>query len=218
MIGEMTRTKAVVYILPMLEENREFFGFGKELMNVYMFEESYPGIDGYIYLLYRIPESIFMDNETGKRVASHKRFVDYYAIYVSKGYSMVVFELPTDYIYDIKKFWDGKFSEFTDFYKMVVLDFHGAIPNSILHGILGKLDKTKKDLEKRLESPVSKVQIPEGMDLDSKPIITKETFFLKDLSQFEQKKNKQCDSIHSDLQTDPVSTSKRRRRRPGLTS
>ncbi len=218
MIGEMKRTKSVVYILPMLEQNREYFGFAKELMNVYMFEESYPGIDGYVYLLYKIPDKLFLESFVGKKISTHKRFVAHYGIYITTGYSMIVFELPDDYRYDIKKFWDGKFSEFTDYFKMLVLDFHGAIPNSILHGILGKLDKTKKDLEKRLESPVSKIKIPEGMDLDSKPIITQETFFFKDLIQFEQKKTEQCNSTHSDSAGEPVSTSKRRRRRPGITS
>ena len=164
MVGEMKRTGATIYILPMLEENREYFGYNKELMNVYMFEESYPGIDGYIYLLYHIKEDNFCNTVLGKRISVHPRYISHYGIYVGMGYSIAVFELSENYSYDIKKFWDGKFSELTDYYKMGILDFHGAIPNSLLHGVLGKLDDTKKDLEKRLTGDVSPVVIPNGMD------------------------------------------------------
>ena len=188
MIGQLNRTKAVVYILPMLEENREYFGYTKELMNAYMFEESYPGIDGYLYLLYNINEIEWEASQTGMRLKTHKQFIGFYGITIGKGYTMVAFELSPNYIYDIKKFWDGKFSEFTEFYKMSILDFHGAINDSILHGILGKLPKVKADLEKRITGVGSKVTIPNGMDLDSKPTIITETFFFKDLRKFEQKK------------------------------
>ena len=106
---------------------------------------------------------------------------------ITNGFTMVAFELDKTYQFDIKKFWSGKFSEFTEYYKMIILSFHGAIENSILHGILGKTEVTKKDLEKRLTGDIARqipVQIPNGMDLDSKPIMTQETFFFKDLRNF----------------------------------
>ena len=188
MIGEITRTRACVYILPMLGESREYFGYTSELMNVYMFEESYPGIDGYVYLLYSINEIEFEASQVGMRITKHENYIAYYGICIGKGYTMVVFELSQNYIYDIKKFWEGKFSEFTDFYKMAILDFHGAINDSVLHGILGKLPKIKTDLEKKISGAGAKVTIPNGMDLDSKPFVTTETFFSKNLRKYEQKK------------------------------
>ena len=194
MIGKLNKTKASVYILPILERDREYFGYTTELMNVYMFEESYPGIDGYIYLLYNVNEVEWEASQTGMRLAEHKQYVNFYGITVGKGYTMVVFKLTDGYIYDIKKFWEGKFSEFTEFYKMSILGFHGAISNSILHGILGKMKVVKKDLERRITGRGSKVIIPNGMDLDSKPIVTTETFFFKDLRKFEKNKHQTTNS------------------------
>ena len=188
MIGELTRTKASVYILPMFEQNREYFAYTTDLMNVYMFEESYPGIEGYIYLLYRINEIEFEASQIGMRLKKHDQFIATYGIFIGKGFTMVVMELSQNYVYDIKKFWSGKFSEFTEFYKMSILDFHGAINDSLLHGILGKLPKVKKNLERRITGIGAKVQIPNGMDLDSKPIMTTETFFSKNLRKFEKEK------------------------------
>jgi len=219
MVGEMIRTKAGIYILPMLGKDREFYGFYKELMNVYMFEESYPGIDGYIYLLYRIKEDKFDGSTLGRRLVMHDYYIGYYTISTGPGYSMVVLQLPDNYGHEIKLFWEGKFSQFTEFYKMTVLSFHDAIENSLLHGILDKKTKTKKDLERRLSEKTSKVRVPNGMDLDSKPLITTETFFFKDLTKFEiEQKEKLCNSIHSDSTVVPALMSKRQRQKPGTTN
>ena len=185
MIGELIETKACLYILPMLGEDRSFYGYTEDLMNVYMFEESYPGIDGHIYLLYKDSEGLSASSRCTK-ITQHEHFVGSYTIYSENRYTMSVFQLPDNLSFEVKVFWNGKYSEFSEYYKMMVLGFHEAIPNSILHGILGKEDKTKKHLEKDLSSRASSVTIPNGMDLDSKPIITTETFFFKDLVKFEK--------------------------------
>lgn len=217
MIGEMLRTKATIYILPILGKDRTFFGWSKELLNVYMFEESYPGIDGHIYLLYKIGATAFDHSGLYKKLKNHEKYVGSYSVLINGGFTMAVFAIEEDaYQYDLKKFWSGKYSEFTDFFKMEILSFHGAVPNSLLHGILGKLDNTKKHLEKELTGKGSRVDIPKGMDLDSKPVVTTETFFFKDLKIFIDKNKKEsCDSSPSDSKTEPESMLKPRHRRQG---
>lgn len=225
MIGEMKRTKSTVYILPMLGHDRTFFDYLGKLMNAYMFEEAYPGIKGCLYLLYSISNDIFEDSEIGKRLIKHKSFVGHYRVFANREYTMVAFELPETYSFDISKFWEGKFSQFTDYFKMEILSFHGAIPNSILHGILGKTTKTKQHLEKTLTGDKKEMQvikIPNGMDLDSKPVVTNETFFYKALYRFDkdkqEKEEKSCNSIPSDSSETSESTSKLQRRRRATTN
>ena len=138
------RNKSSIFVLPMLGGNRHLMLYNKLLMNAFIGSDE---DDNCIVLLYRFSrDPLFYKFEQAlKSFSNFKRTYD-----PTPHFVIFVFNVPKGYRKDILKFKQGKYSKFTDIYKLKILDFHGLEVDSPVGQVLFRSDKRRFELEQKL--------------------------------------------------------------------
>ena len=80
-----------------------------------------------------------------------KSFGNFKRAYDPSPYFVIfVFSIPKEYRKDMLKFKQGKYSKFSDIYKLKILDFHGLEVDSPVGQVLFRSDKRRFELEQKL--------------------------------------------------------------------
>lgn len=159
------RTKASLFILPMLPGNRQSYYYDKLFLNCFVGTKDEPNV---IALLFRFSgiKSFIALEESLKKLKTFVKAED-----PTKTTVMFVFRVPDRYTKNYKKFLDGKYSEMDTEYKYRVLDFHNANEDGAIGQILFKDDERKAQLEEIIGQA-----LPENAELLSTPNILQETY------------------------------------------
>lgn len=170
------------YLLPLLSElvdiNKNFIN---ELQNTYMFDENNEHQEC-LYILhdfnFRNPEFTAYEH----KLLNNELFVKH----IDMGNQVLyVFKFPEEYMKEYYLLQDGKYSEFGEDAKELILDFwtemYGKVPGGInvilkIKQILYKDKKLKQQLEERLSSRNHKVIIDDDAELGQSVDVEKEVF------------------------------------------
>ena len=154
------KTKSFTYILPMLSY---FIDVRKRnLVNTYIGAWQYPDLNNHIFLLYKF--------NGDKKFIEYEDYLENCALFHSKydpdkTHVMFVLNVPEDYqdIYDLYK--EGKYSKFSEDYKIQIFKFHGISDGEHkVAKVLFKHPDLREELEERLG-----VDIPEDQEISSVP-------------------------------------------------
>jgi hypothetical protein len=149
------RTKSYTYLLPMLGPGKELFMMDK-LVNVFVKTQNN---DDCIALLYRFSgDPLFLQLEQAFKQFSYFREVEDTDPY----HVLFVFDVPKKYRKIYNQFINGKYSKFSQIYKLHILDFFNLDKHSQVCHILFQTKKRKKLLEQVLGS-----SLPEDSELYS---------------------------------------------------
>ena len=121
---DVTKNKAIYFILPMLQLNKSSFGADN-------FITCYLDKSGYIVVntKYEVTENIL----------AHKNYI---TDYQGKDGTMIVFSIPEEFTNDVPLFVSGKYSQLSSKLKVLI----GKIPE-VSPNILSMLNPKKSDLE-----------------------------------------------------------------------
>ena len=138
------RTKASTFVMPMLGGTRRLFFWSRLFLNCFIKTEE----DGYcIALLYRWSgDPLFLKFE--KALAQFRDFSR--VTDPSANTVLFVFTIPNRVKEDFAKFKRGKYSKFSEEYKLDILRFHNVNDDSEIAQILWQDDKRRKDMEEKL--------------------------------------------------------------------
>ena len=148
--------KSKTYLLPLLSE---LVGFDKKffnsLLNVYMFDD----LGKYENCLYILHDFSFKNPDF---TAYEHRFINnnlFQELIDIDDKVLYIFKLPEEYLHEYRCLKDGKYSEYKDDAKEMILDFFTDVykynPNAVpflikVRQILFKDDKLKKEIERNL--------------------------------------------------------------------
>jgi len=132
-------TKTKQFILPSLGYNRESFQVDTFLEDVKLNKEL-----NKLYLSYRFIKGELY-NHTEKFLLSHPNFIKHTD--TNLNHVQYEFDIPSEYLSDIKLFIRGKYSSFSSKLKNRILTFYGFKKGGTMYGILYKDDKFKEQLE-----------------------------------------------------------------------
>jgi hypothetical protein len=167
---EMTmarRTKASLFILPMLSGNRKNYFYDALLLNCFVGTEDYENV---IALLYRFSgKKEFVDFE--HYLKSLDNFIE--CVDTSNKTTLYIFNVPVKHQKEFDLFLAGKYSKFDSKYKLKILRFHGFTKDSTLGKILYKAASRRKQLETALGPEVI---IEKSAELYSIPNMTQEVY------------------------------------------
>tara|TARA_R110002012_G_scaffold92174_2_gene223972 strand:- start:4573 stop:5331 length:759 start_codon:yes stop_codon:yes gene_type:complete len=159
------KTKASVFIAPMLPGNKNLYFWNKLFVNCFIQTSEDKNC---IALLYRWSSNpLYIKFE--KALSKFKNFRRRYD--PSPNYVMFVFDVPQRHIRNYKKFVAGKYSEFSKAYKIDILEFHDADIEDEIGQIIFRSDRRRKAMEKRLGT-----HLPENSELLSIINIEDETY------------------------------------------
>ena len=167
---EMTmarRTKASLFVLPMLPGNRKSYFYDKLLLNCFIGTHEHKDV---IALLYRFSgKKEFVDFE------DHLKGLDNFieCLEPSNKTTMYIFSVPEEYQKQFELFKQGKYSKFSNKFKLKVLRFHNFGKESTLGKILYKAASRRRQLENALGP---EVRIDKSAELYSIPDMTKEIY------------------------------------------
>lgn len=160
-ISMAKRTKSSTFIFPMLTGNRRLFLWDSLFVNSFLHTEEDPNC---ISLLYRFSaDLLFLKFE--KALSKFKNFKRRYD--PSPNYVMFVFNVPENYEDEYILFINGKYSGFSQDYKLQILNFHNLEMDSEVAQILFRHSRRRRALEEKLNC-----ELPEGSELLS--IVEKE--------------------------------------------
>jgi hypothetical protein len=159
------RTKASLFVLPMLPGNRQSYYYDKLLLNCFVGTKEH---DNVIALLFRFSgmKSFISLEESLKKLKSFIKTED-----PTNTTVLFVFDVPERYKQDYQKFKEGKYSEMDTNYKYRILDFHNASEDGAIGQILFKGDERKHQLEEIIGQ-----SLPENAELLSSPYIEQEIY------------------------------------------
>lgn len=173
--------KSKTYLLPLLSEFVQFdFKYYYLLENSYIYD-NLSKYNNCIYLLHKVK---IQDPEFTKyehKLLNNNLFTG--LVDLDKDYSVYVFKFPEDYMFEYKLFEQGKYSEFGEDSKSLILKFwtelHQNNINAVnflvkLKQILFRDDKLRRSLEQEL-----KVKLPETAELTDKIKVDHETIYLE---------------------------------------
>tara|TARA_R110002020_G_scaffold165581_3_gene353103 strand:- start:26753 stop:27508 length:756 start_codon:yes stop_codon:yes gene_type:complete len=167
---EMTmarRTKASLFILPMLSGNRKNYFYDTLLLNCFVGTEDHKNV---IALLYRFSgKKEFVDFE--HYLKSLDNFIE--CVDTSNKTTLYIFNVPEKHKKEFNLFLAGKYSKFDSKYKLKILRFHGFTKDSTLGKILYKAASRRKQLETALGPEVT---IEKSAELYSIPNMTQEIY------------------------------------------
>ena len=148
------RTKASIFIMPMLSGNKELYFFDSLLLNCFIGTPEHPNS---IVLLYRFSgSSLFLKFEQAlKKFSMFRETLD-----PSPHHVMFVFDIPKKFESDYNKFILGKYSHLSPELKDAIFKFHGADIHSSIGQILYKSEKRRLRLSQNLG-----MEIPADMEL-----------------------------------------------------
>ena len=139
------KTKAYTYFLPFLAD--EAIDIKRNLINVFLFDEDRPEYRDHIFLLYK-----FKADEAFLRFEEEVKWSIYYETQydADKLHVMIVFRRPDVWKDDIKLLLKGKYSETSDTYKKLVVDFFQLPEFSQILGVLYRKEFAYKIMEKKI--------------------------------------------------------------------
>lgn len=157
------------FIFPLLSthitQNKDYFKFDEFIIGTYLNKE----LNEILILARYFPGQLFSKwEETIKNNPYYMEFIDI------NTYSVLYkFKIPKQYSHIINLFIEGRYSSFDKSIKDKILNFHKVGRNNDLYDILYKSEKRKKKYEKLLE-----MEIPDNIDLYSKPNMENEIYKL----------------------------------------
>lgn len=159
--------KSKTYLLPLLSEQVNLdIRYAKDLINTYIFDNNNKYKDC-IFILHRVTISSKEFTLYENKLLNSDLFID--LIDIDSQHSVYIFKFPEDYLYEYNKFKQGKYSEFGEDAKDLILSYWTSIHrNNIsavnfllkLKQILHKDDKLRLQMQKDL-----KVNIPKDAEL-----------------------------------------------------
>ena len=160
-----SRTKASLFVLPMLPGNRNTYYYDKFLLNCFVGTKD---VSNVIAVLFRFSGlKMFTSLEQSmQRLKCYMKTED-----PTKSTVLYLFEVPKYYQEDFNKFLEGRYSEMTEDYKLKILDFHGVDFDSSIGHILFKDEARKQELEELLD-----IDLPEDAELYSIPNMDQEIY------------------------------------------
>ena len=161
------RTKASLFILPMLSGTRATYFFDKKLVNCFVGTEMHSNT---IVLLYRFSGDLkFVQFEDSlKNMEIFKTSED-----PSTKTVLYIFNVPGEHLEDFCHFINGKYSKFSESYKKRILKFHNVGKESTIGKILYRSKSRKKQLEEVLDL---NIKIDKDAELYSIPKLEEEIY------------------------------------------
>ena len=148
------RTKASIFILPMLSGRKNLFLYDSQLINAFI---GYDTLDDHLVLLYRWSG----DPMFAKFDIALRKFPTFVRVFDADiQHTVYIFSIPKKHMKNFQLFKKGKYSKLDDEYKLKILDFHNMGVESALSKILFKSDERRKELEDKLNA-----DIPEDSEL-----------------------------------------------------
>jgi len=164
------RTKASLFILPMLPGYRVTYHFNTRLLNCFIGTHRR---DNVIALLYRFSaKQDFIKFEN--MLSELDYFID--SEDISNKTVLYTFDIPIEHLDNYAAFIEGRYSEFDDNYKKRILKFHNNGKTSTLGKILYKDPSRKEELEKVLDLSIA---IDKDAELYSIPNLEEEILDLE---------------------------------------
>ncbi len=162
------RTKASMYVLPMLPGPKEAFFFHQFFMNCFV---AVPDEENVIALLYRFSGlKVFVEFEDAlKKLSTFKRMEDIGPT------TLYVFEVPKRWAKDYELFIAGKYSQMSEAYKQRILEFHHVDKRNVYGQILYKDEETALDRRHHVENMIGQPLHPDA-ELQSVPEMSLETY------------------------------------------
>ena len=153
----MRKTKSFTYILPML---RDIIKFRSNVVNVYIGDESYPSLDGNIFVLYKFSGA--------KEFLAYEENMKHHDLYVTaydpdESHLMMVIKPPLEFKKDFELIKDSQYSKVSETYKQRILTFHAKSKNHPVGQVLYKAESAFVKLENKLEH-----SIPRDQEVSSK--------------------------------------------------
>lgn len=139
------RTKASLFVLPMLPGQRATYFFDRNMINCFIGTDKHENV---IALLYRFSGDIEF-----VRFEDMLKNLDYFieSIDPTNRTVLYVFSVPEEHEHNYQMFLEGKYSHFDPDYKTRILRFHNSGKDSTLGQILYRTKNRKKQLERALE-------------------------------------------------------------------
>lgn len=139
------RTKASLFVLPMLPGQRATYFFDRNMINCFIGTDKHENV---IALLYRFSGDIEF-----VRFEDMLKNLDYFieSIDPTNRTVLYVFSVPEEHEHNYQMFLEGKYSRFDSDYKTRILRFHNSGKDSTLGQILYRTKNRKKQLERALE-------------------------------------------------------------------
>jgi len=165
----MRKTKSFTYIFPML---KDVVKYRPSVANVFIGDDSYPSLDGNIFVLYKFSASIeFLAYE--EYMKNHDLYVTAYD--PDEKHLMMVFKVPPKHKEDFKLLTESKYSKVSEKYKQKILTFHAISKNHPVADVLYKPEKAFRALEEKLDSRT----IPRTQEVSS--VLDKQREFYNDV-------------------------------------
>jgi hypothetical protein len=162
------RTKASLFILPMLPGNRQSYYYDTLFLNCFVGTKDENNVIAILFRFSGMKGFIGLE-ESLKKLKTFIKSED-----PTKSTVMFVFKVPEKYIKNYKRFLNGKYSEMDSHYKHRILDFHNAAVDGVIGQILFKDEERKVQLEEIIGQ-----DLPENAELLSTPNISQETYDYK---------------------------------------
>ena len=159
------RTKASVFVVPMIFDNRSNMFFSRLMLNCFIATESDKECIAILYRFSGTKDFLQFESEI-ERHPNYLRTEE-----TSKVTTMYIFSIPDKWKEDYDKFLIGKYSAFSPAYKVKLLNFHMEGEGSALHSILTRDPERQRDLSEKLG-----VKLHPHEEVMSSPTIEKETY------------------------------------------
>ncbi len=159
------RTKASVFITPMIFDNRSNMFFSRLLLNCFIATESDKECIAVLYRFSGTKDFLQFESE----VEAHPNYLR--TEETSKVTTMYIFSIPDKWKEDYDKFLSGKYSAMSPAYKVKLLSFHMEGEGSTLHSILTRDPERQKVLSEQLG-----VKLYNHEEVMSSPTLEKETY------------------------------------------
>jgi len=159
--------KSYTYILPMLSTKLDVVK--QNLVNAYVGADEYSGYDNHIFLLYR-----YVGNP---RFIEYEDYLEHTVLFKAKYdpdkyHVMFIFDVPETYQQEYDFFKQGKYSKFSQEYKILIFKFHQILDeNHKVAKVLYKHPDLREDIEDRLNTV-----LPENSELSSVPDLSIEMY------------------------------------------
>lgn len=154
-------TKTAQFIMPVLNNNYEYYDFGESFYNAYLSEDYHS-----LYLVYK-----FINSEKYLEVEELLREHEYFEEILDPSPELVIIKLSIPKLFwkDVNKIMEGKYSTISTAMKAKICLFHRFGSNSKTYRMLYKEDSFRIEMSKKLQC-----DIPKEIDLVSKPILKDE--------------------------------------------
>lgn len=178
MSAAIVRTKSKTYLLPLISEVLPLEDkFMKYIVNTYIFRDGFTKEGMFLHIEHKFS---FKNPEFTAYESKLRRSEYFVESYDHKDNVVYTFRFPEEYAEEYTKFYEGKYSEFGDDAKKLIMRFLNAQYLQVKEAskFLVRVRRVlNKDEQLRLEWKKEKgVDIPQGQELESIISIDNETF------------------------------------------